>query len=66
MGYDLRHLLIGAEGTLGLITAASLRLFPLPGETATAWVAVASPAAALDLLGAAARARWAARSRRSS
>ena len=52
MGYDLRHLLIGSEGTLGLITAASLRLFPQPGETATAWVAVASPAAALDLLAA--------------
>ena len=50
MGYDLRHLLIGAEGTLGLITAASLRLFPRPAENATAWVAVASPAAALDLL----------------
>jgi FAD/FMN-containing dehydrogenase len=50
MGYDLRHLLIGAEGTLGLITAASLRLHPIPGEIATAWVAVASPAAALALL----------------
>ncbi len=50
MGYDLRHLLIGAEGTLGLITAASLRLFPLPGETATAWVGVASPERALALL----------------
>ncbi len=50
MGYDLRHLLIGAEGTLGLITAASLRLMPEPGETATAWVSVASPEAALDLL----------------
>jgi FAD/FMN-containing dehydrogenase len=50
MGYDLRHLLIGAEGTLGLITAASLRLFPQPDETATAWVSVASPMAALELL----------------
>jgi FAD/FMN-containing dehydrogenase len=49
MGYDLRHLLIGSEGTLGLITAASLRLFPAPGETATAWVSVASPEAALAL-----------------
>ena len=48
MGYDLRHLLIGAEGTLGVITAASLRLHPAPAETATAWIAVASPAAALD------------------
>ena len=52
MGYDLRHLLIGSEGTLGLITAASLRLYPQPGETATAWVPVGSPAAALDLLAA--------------
>jgi FAD/FMN-containing dehydrogenase len=52
MGYDLRHLLIGAEGTLGLITAASLRLFPQPAETATAWVAVGSPTAALELLAA--------------
>ncbi len=50
MGYDLRHLLIGSEGSLAIITAASLRLFPLPGETATAWLAVPSPAAALDLL----------------
>ena len=50
MGYDLRHLLIGSEGTLGLITAASLRLYPAPAETATAWVAVASPEAALALL----------------
>jgi FAD/FMN-containing dehydrogenase len=50
MGYDLRHLLIGAEGTLGLITAASLRLHPVPGETATAWLAVASPEAAVALL----------------
>ena len=50
MGYDLRHLLIGSEGTLGLITAASLRLFPQPAESATAWVAVESPTAALDLL----------------
>jgi FAD/FMN-containing dehydrogenase len=49
MGYDLRHLLIGSEGTLGLITAASLRLHPAPGETATAWAAVASPQAALEL-----------------
>jgi FAD/FMN-containing dehydrogenase len=49
-GYDLRHLLIGAEGTLGLITAASLRLHQAPEETATAWVAVASPEAALTLL----------------
>ena len=49
-GYDLRHLLIGAEGTLGVITAATLRLFPRPGEVVTAMLAVPSPGAALDLL----------------
>jgi FAD/FMN-containing dehydrogenase len=52
LGYDLRHLLIGSEGTLGLITAASLRLMPNPAETSTAWVAVASPETALALLAA--------------
>jgi FAD/FMN-containing dehydrogenase len=50
MGYDLRHLLVGSEGTLGLITAASLRLMPLPAERAAAWISVPSPEAALDLL----------------
>ena len=49
-GYDLRNLLIGAEGTLGVITAAALRLFPRPGDIATAYLAVTDPAAALDLL----------------
>jgi FAD/FMN-containing dehydrogenase len=50
-GYDLRHLLIGSEGTLGIITAASLRLFPVPAANVVAMLAVPSPAAALDLLG---------------
>lgn len=49
-GYDLRHLLIGAEGTLGVITAASLRLYPRPAVVGTALLAVESPAAALELL----------------
>ncbi|MCA8881217.1 MAG: FAD-binding oxidoreductase [Rhodobacteraceae bacterium] len=49
-GYDLRGLLIGSEGTLGLITAASLRLFPRPRAEATAMLVVEGPEAALKLL----------------
>lgn len=49
-GYDLRHMFIGAEGTLGVITAASLKLYPQPRTVETAWVAVRDPAAAVQLL----------------
>ncbi|MDQ3027494.1 MAG: FAD-binding oxidoreductase [Pseudomonadota bacterium] len=49
-GYDLKHLFVGAEGTLGIITAAVLKLFPLPRSHATALVALESPAAAVALL----------------
>jgi FAD/FMN-containing dehydrogenase len=50
-GYDLKHLFIGAEGTLGFITAATCKLFPRPRSLATAFVAVASPTEAIRLYG---------------
>ncbi|MBR1365245.1 FAD-binding oxidoreductase [Bradyrhizobium ottawaense] len=49
-GYNLHNLFIGAEGTLGIITAATLRLFPKPRAIETAYVGLKSPAAALKLL----------------
>lgn len=50
-GYDMKHLFIGGEGTLGIVTAAVMRLFPLPTAVETAWLGLKSPADAVKLLG---------------
>ena len=49
-GYDLKQLFIGAEGSLGIVTAAVLRLFPRPLEVQTCWLAINDPSTAIDLL----------------
>ena len=50
-GYDMKQVFIGAEGTLGIVTAAVLRLFPKPSASETAWIGIDSPAAGVALLG---------------
>jgi FAD/FMN-containing dehydrogenase len=50
-GYDLRDLFVGSEGTLGIVTAATMKLYPMPAAKLTAWAAVPSMAHAVTLLG---------------
>ena len=50
-GYDLKQIFIGAEGTLGIVTAATLKLFPRPSEMTVAFAGIPSPSAAVELLG---------------